>query len=207
MDGHDSKRGPRTFFVPEYGALALYLMGLASLLVVLMYVEVRTYLFSQFLDSSDVRRWIAVIGFFLGLAVTLSRAIFRGPISSDFRCIVLFFAIIANGAAGLAGSIHALGEGSMGLWVVIPIWNLICAAMLLLLYRIDVIDERAILSDEATGGELLWGTIVLIIVFLVCRYAFDLHWAFTYSICVTYATSLSRYIGKFLELFSNDLSS
>lgn len=81
-----------------------------------------------------------------------------------------------------------------GLGIVFPIWNLLSGLVLLVLYRLEAFDERVIVDDDATPREVVLGTLMLCAVFCVCTYALEMHWALTFSVCVAYATNVSRFV-------------
>ena len=94
-------------------------------------------------------------------------------------------------------------KDSHGILIAFPIWNFVNGALLLIMYRFEIIDESSIVDDNATAFQVIFGSMVVVATLIVCRFVFKLYWAITFSICVTYA---SNFNGIVQSLFSKPQS-
>lgn len=70
--------------------------------------------------------------------------------------------------------------------------NIVSGAFLLMLLRVSVITADNISDENVPRSQVaLTGTLVVIL-FIVSHYIFDLLWPQTLSICVAYSTNLNR---------------
>lgn len=109
--------------------------------------------------------------------------------------LMLIFATYVNALAGIAGGVHVFKE-SHGFLMIFPVWNIICGAWLLFLFRTKAIDESNVSDRDVELPHVLVGLAVLGIVFALCQYVCAYYWAITFSICVGYATSFSKLIWR-----------
>jgi hypothetical protein len=69
-----------------------------------------------------------------------------------------------------------------------------------------IITERNILNEHTSRFQIAFAATTVVILFVVCHYVFRLLWAETLSICVAYATNMSRRVSSLLlVLFRRDL--
>jgi hypothetical protein len=133
---------------------------------------------------------------------------------------MLCFAIVSNAVCGILASLHILGISPddprafsiLHIWdmfnsadgpsvvsrlfLILPVWNILNCAFLLMSLRVGLIDERNISDEQANRMEVLFGFIVTGCIFVVCQFLFKLYWAITFSICVIYATSFGDALGS-----------
>ena len=197
MNSHHRNHIAR-LFIPRYNELALFLMSIAFVLLFFTHADLRAGSQELLFDDFDPWRYIALVLFMLGILFSLYD-VFTTMQKTDWeKKAMLFFAVMVNGVGGVAAGIHVL-EDSHGLLMVFPIWNIVNGVLLLLMYRFDIIDESSIVDDNATPFQVLLGSIVIVATFVVCRFVFEMYWAITFSICVTYATNVN---GTVQSLFS-----
>jgi hypothetical protein len=110
---------------------------------------------------------------------------------------MLVFAVMTNALCGLLASGHILDNwgDAPTILIVFPLWNGINCLLLLLLFRVGVINETSITDENARTGEVIFGFVIVLGIFVVCRFVFELYWALTFSICTVYATSFSDALG------------
>ena len=81
-------------------------------------------------------------------------------------------------------------EGLAGKHIECPAWNILNAGLLLLLFRLGIVDTDCIVDEQASFAEVVLTAICVPILLTVCRYWFELQWAVTFSIAVAYTMSL-----------------
>lgn len=192
-----------SLFVPRYNALSLFLMSFAFGLLFMTHADLRAGVHFVFFDDFDPRRVLAFVGSSLGFLYSLFLVFSTRPKTDKEKGLMLCFAIIVNGFGGIAAGLHMLGSSS-GILIVFPLWNMINGAMLLLLFRLKVIDEDCIGDESATFVQVIFGGVVVVAVFLVCSFALELHWAITFSICVAYASHVGKITNIVLNRFLSE---
>jgi hypothetical protein len=197
------KRNPiARLFIPRYNELALFLMSIAFVLLFFTHADLRAGLHGFLFDDFYLRHYIALVLFVLGILFSLYHVFTTKQKTDGEKAVMLFFAVIVNGFSGIAAGMHMLKE-SHGILMVFPIWNIVNGALLLLMYRFDIIDESSIVDDNATPFQVILGSMVVVAIFIVCRFVFEMYWAITFSICVTYASNVN---GTVQSLFSRSRS-
>ena len=81
---------------------------------------------------------------------------------------------------------------SQGWLIVFPIWNVIAGVMLMLLSDVGKVDDTYVSDEDAGIREVIVGLFLLCVLLVLCQYVWRLYWAVTFSICVGYATTLSK---------------
>lgn len=106
---------------------------------------------------------------------------------------MLFFALMTNALCGMLASGHILKNwgDAPGILMVFPLWNVINCLLLLILFKVGVINETSVTDENARSGEVIFGFVIILGIFVLCRFVFELYWALTFSICAVYATSFS----------------
>ena len=189
-------------FIPRYNELALFLMSFAFVLLFFTHADLRAASYKPLSGNFRMRVLIALGLFVLGIMFSLYHVFTAREKTEGEKAVMLFFAAIVSGLSGVAAGLHILKEAH-GILIVFPIWNIINSALLLLLYRLEYIDESSIVDDNATAFQVISGSMVVVATLIVCRFVFKMYWAITFSICVTYASNLN---GMLQSLFSRPRS-
>ncbi len=189
-------------FIPRYNELALFLMSIAFVLLFFIHADLRAASYMPLTSNFNLRILIAMGLFVLGIMFSLYHVFTTREKTEGEKAVMLFFAAIVNGLSGIAAGMHILKD-SHGILIVFPIWNIVNGALLLLLYRLEYIDESSIIDDNATTFQVISGSMVVVAILIVCRFIFKMYWAVTFSICVTYASNLN---GILQSLFSRPRS-
>ncbi len=187
-------------FLPHYNELSLFLMSISFILVYLTHADLRSGI-NSFLHSDrsfDYRGYLLVGFSALGILFSLAHIFVRRRKSDFEKAAMLFFAVLVNGISGIAAGHHLL-NGARGLMLIFPLCNILSGAILLILYRFNIINERCVVDDDATVLQVFVGSAVVIIAMTVCS-AYDLYWAITFSICVAYATNVNDVLQQVLGL-------
>lgn len=90
-----------------------------------------------------------------------------------------------------------------GWLIVFPVWNIACSWMLLYSENLDLVSDM-----DAELSQILVGGIALLIIAVFCTHALHYHWAITFSICVSYAISVDRFIQhgvKIMQTWPSDI--
>lgn len=186
-------------FVPRYDELSLYLMSLSFLLTLLADPRLRETVFFAFADNFDPRYFplYALLFLFLaGLAFSIYHVFSSKKKTPGQKEAMLYFAVIINGLAGiLAGA--RMFEDSPGLLLLFPVWNILNSLALLGMYWLRIVNEETISDDNTPLVDVITGSVALAAIYGLCR-LLDLYWAFTFSICVAYATNLSSSFHRLL---------
>lgn len=187
------------FFLPTFSELSLFMMSLSFLLVLFFSKSMRSGLF-KFLTGprSDPRIFMLLVFFGAGLALSIFHVFTEREKTNPEKYAMLFFAVVSNAVSGIFASVYILKQSSdsPGILLLLPIWNIINCILLLISFRAGLINERNISDEDATHFEVLFGFLITVVIFIVCRFVFKLYWAITFSICVIYATSFSDALGS-----------
>jgi hypothetical protein len=212
----------KDFFLPTFSELTLFMMGVAFVLVFLSTESLRSGIFKIFDSPGHDPRIVMLLVFFVaGLVLSLYHVFAEREKTRIEKYAMLFFAVIANAFCGIWASWHILGltageygiyslpdiisgtidgmDGSGGvsrIFLILPIWNIINCLLLLISLRAGWINDRNISDEKANRFEVLFGFLITVVLFLVCRFGFKLYWAITFSICVIYATSFGDALGS-----------
>lgn len=181
----------KSFFFPTFSELSLFMMALAFVLVFFSNESLihRLYAFHvRHLELGSVL--IATLGvvFILGLALCLYFVLVEWEKSRFEKYAMLCFAILSNAFCGIYVSLYIMDRsaGASGIFFVLPIWNIINCVLLF-----GSFSEKNVSDEKATILEVFVGLIVIVGIFGICYFVYELYWALTFSICVIFATGFS----------------
>lgn len=186
-------------FVPRYNECALFLMSFSFLLLFL--TDSRLLLGSLKIiseNSVDLQICALLVAFVFGIAFSLYHVFVRREKTTEEKRFMLFFAVTVNGVSGFLSGKEMLMD-SRGLLLVFPIWNIINAVLLLILYLSEVIDEGDIEDDDASPLQVILGSVVVLAVLFVCQHWFNMTWPVVFSLCLVYATTFNHGFAALLE--------
>ncbi len=129
----------------------------------------------------------------LGMLLSLVGIFYTKPKPDTVKWLMLCFAVVVTGGTGLYAGYIVL-RTTRGWLMVFPAWNILNAAVPLLLFRAGLLDTELILDTTARLWQVIVTMVVTTALLVVCLYYFRLHWAITYSICVGYTMSLNHAI-------------
>jgi hypothetical protein len=184
------------FLIPTYDKLSVFLMAVTLIILCIADSRIRNPIETLVTQAIKTNAWPALIPLALAVAVLclccLPVFIHRQETVFEKRVMVAF-AVLTNLVTGITAAIYTLKNTATTDWLLIfPIWNIINAAALLFAVSLKIVDEECISDRQATAAQIIFGAISVLIVFAICNYAFKLHWAVTYSICIIYTTSFDR---------------
>lgn len=181
----------KSFFFPTFSELSLFMMSLAFVLVFFSNESLihRLYAFHvRHIELGSVLVSTLGVVFLIGLALCLYCVLIEWEKSRFGKYAMLCFAILSNGFCGIFVSMYIMDKsaGASGIFFVLPIWNIINCVLLVGSFR-----EKNISDEKATILEVFFGLIIIVGIFGICYFVFELYWALTFSICVIFATGFS----------------
>lgn len=129
----------------------------------------------------------------IGMVLSLVGVFYRKPKPEPVKWLMLCFAVMVTGGTGIYAGYVWLTT-ARGWLVVFPAWNLLGAAIPLLLFRAGLLDTDVILDTTVRLSQVVITLVVTVVLLLACLCVFSLHWAIAYSICVAYTMSLNHVI-------------
>jgi DNA-directed RNA polymerase subunit RPC12/RpoP len=136
-----------------------------------------------------------IVSFASGLFYSLHHIFDKKVTKPNEKKLMAFFAVTTNFLSGIAVAFYTAVEAFelKKTWLyVFPVWTIVNSFLLILKCRSIDKNEEVIAEENASLGEIIIGLVVLMAVFGICHYGFDIRWPFTLSICVVYATNLSK---------------
>ena len=191
-----------SFFIPQYDELALFAMSVSCLLLTIdklftMKWALLTFDFSVG-ECVDLLRLLFIALFFItGLFLSLYHAFARKEKDSVEKFFMLFFAVIINAVSGISAASYAFDQTN-GWEVIFPIMNLLNSGLLLVLFRLKIIDIESIKDENVPVPRVLISLIVITIIYIVSSRFYNHPWAITFSACIFYATNLNKMIPDLL---------
>ncbi|UCC21662.1 MAG: hypothetical protein JSW23_07550 [Planctomycetota bacterium] len=183
------------WFIPKYDELTIFMMTVALLLLFFFDESFRSKVFWLVAEfGSDAFRVVILILLFLAGGLLSIYHVFAARRKTEGeKYVMLFFAVLANASGGILAGAHILSNWNDApcILTLFPLWNIINGVILLLLLRIGEINTSSISDENARSGEVVFGFVIILGIFVLCRFVFELYWALTFSICTVYATSFS----------------
>ena len=178
-----------SFLTPRYDDLTLFALSLSFLLLWGIDADLRRDLARIFVErwSGDITIWLitAVIGMVLSLV-----NVFLQRDKSDLeKYTMLVFAVVVTAGTGLYAGWIMLHQ-SKGWLLIFPAWNILNGGLLLLLFRLGIVDTDCIVDEPAGFAEVVITAFCVPVLLTVCHYWLELHWTITFSIAVAYTLSL-----------------
>lgn|GEM_PF-5831479 len=140
-----------------------------------------------------------IVSFASGLFYSLRHIFDKKVTKPNEKKLMAFFAVATNFISGIAVAFYTAVEAFelKKTWLyVFPAWAIVNSFLLILKCRAIDKNEEVIAEENASLGEIIIGLVVLMAVFGICHYGLYIHWPFTLSICVVYATSFSKAFGN-----------
>jgi DNA-directed RNA polymerase subunit RPC12/RpoP len=166
-------------------------IGLFLTVVIVVYIITASFLGIPFIHG--------LVFFFSGLIFSLYNIFNKKTKKPNDEKLMGFFAISTNIFTGILGAyyiaIEAFELKKLWLWV-FPAWTLVNSFFLVLKCKTIEKGEGVIAEEKASLMEIIFGSSLLLVVFVICHFGFKIYWPFTLSICVVYATGFSRAFGR-----------
>lgn len=202
---HEATREAMSPLLPRYDELTLFALSLTFLLLLAINPEIKDDLPKAMMHVHDGRIQIMLAVAGIGMAFSLFGIFVRCPKPELVKWPMLVFAVVVTAGTGIYAGYVTL-QNSRGWLMVFPAWNIINGALLLLLFRMGVLDADCILDRAAKFSQVVLTVICVAILLAVCQYGFKLHWAITYSVCIGYTMSLHHGIADVLGAMGDEPS-
>ena len=178
-----------SFLAPRYDDLTLFALSLSFLLLWLIDADLRRDLAKVFLEgwSGDITIWLMVA--LIGMALSLLNVFLQREKSDLEKSTMLVFAVVVTAGTGLYAGWIMLHQ-SKGWLLIFPAWNILNGGLLLLLFRLGIVDTDCIVDEPAGFAEVVITAFCVPVLLTVCHYWLELHWTITFSIAVAYTLSL-----------------
>jgi len=185
-------RSPFRLFIPQYDEIVLFTMSFTC--IILLITGVLSY--SQEIQLIPPREYnpriiAAIIIFIAGLILSLYHAFVDRPKTRMEKSFMLFFAVLVNAFSGFMASGYNLANSS-GWLIVFPILNMINSMVLLFMWRAGVLDESSISDQHAPRVKIMLAAVMVLILYYLCHYIYELIWIQTLSICLVYSINFIR---------------
>ena len=168
-------------------------MSSACILIYATHPEFNTMATEFLLSDHHWRLYVLMAMFALGMVLSIYHVFSSRRKMGWEKYFMLFFAVLANGGAGIAAGLYAL-DHAKGIHLIFPFWNILSGGLLLLMFRMDIIDSRSVTDENARPLETLIGFAFLLVAFAIGTYLLQLYWAFVFSMCVAYATNVNKLV-------------
>jgi len=189
------------YLVPKYDELTLFLVSVSFLLPLAIDTRLRRTIY-HFMSTEY--NWLCIpidvlAGLFVaGFAYSIFSVFSSKKMTSGEKTAMLYFVVLVSGLSGVIGG-YVLLDSTAGLLKIFPVWNIINAILLMVLYSGGAMGEECIIDDRPKPLQAIIGVAVVVITSAVCHWMFGLHWAITFSICIAYATNVDHLLQKILR--------
>jgi cation transport ATPase len=185
------RSGRRSWLRPHYDEVTLFSMSITFVLLLMISGTMRGDLYKLLFYRFDARVVVLAVLILAGIPFSIFHAFSTRQKHLGEKAAMMLFAIFVSAGTGIYAGIHMLTT-STGWLIVFPIWNVTYGVLLLLMFRMRLIDTTCISDKDATCGQVMLGLIAVLIIVICCQFFFRLHWAITFSICIAYTTSLDK---------------
>ena len=200
----DKKQGG--FLRPHYSETTLFIM---SMMLVLLFVVSKTMrkdfnaLISWWLNDRELRSYVSLILIAVILLLGFYKSIFHAFSTKQKQDVekaaLLIFAVLVSTGVSLYAGDYMIRH-TRGWLLLFPVWNVIYSGLLLIKFWLMFrglkygrkLDVSYISDRNAILAEVILASVLSIIILIICQFVFKLHWAITFSICISYMTSLDK---------------
>lgn len=179
-------------FIPVYTEVSLFLMSLTVVLLFIWSTDVRTFIFK--LINQDPRSLIALAALgILPILLSIYHVFsFRKKTEAE-KGLLFIFAFSINLVAAFASAVYAANQ-QKGYLLIFPLWNIANAVLMVELVEWKLIDYKSAISNlHARVSEIIVGSVATFILFTVSHFILGNYWAITFSLCVGFASTLSKF--------------
>jgi len=179
---------------PSYDETALFLTALASILILLRY---RNYgqMINLLFSGSPSKVGIAFLGLVIfaifGFCLSIYHVFSTREKETWEKTAMATFAMLASGGSGIAIGIEMLKDSRNGL-IAFPLVNIFTG--IFLLYQIGLNPEKSVDNEQAKFCDIVFGSLVLIGIFILGQAFLNLSGPAIFSICITYSISIHHLI-------------
>lgn len=196
----------------DFDEESLFAMSFSLCLLMLLNSQMRKVFFSFILKlfaggpfPTALAIIFLLIPFVTGLLFSAYHAFSSRKKQFYEKAMMLFFGVAISAGAGLCAAWHIITTERTILLMIFAVWNLLYSALIILKFQVVTVGNidlgEEYVSDRNAGfGQIILGAVAVTIVLLSCHFLLNMHWSITYSVCVTFTSSLDKAIQKVLGL-------
>jgi hypothetical protein len=181
------------FLRPYFDEATLFSISITLILLCLMSRTLWTDVYNCYKSPQKdfLQMFFMFVFIFAGACHCIFHAFSKREKHQTEKYFMLAFAILVSSYVGVYGGLYLL-KRTQGFLVIFPTWNIIYSSLLYLKYRRGKINLTNVSDKNAPLPEIIVTGVMIFIVILCCEFWFKLHWLITFSICLTYTTTLNR---------------
>lgn len=192
----DSNIAGMEWFQPVYSETTLVLMAVISLLLLIFDPTLRSEIRNIHNAVGGIFVWFA-LAFYYGLALCLVHPFLSRRKSHFEKIVMALFVMAANGGSGLYAAALAFRQTQYQ-YFIFPLINLL-AFFFVSISLVGGDTDRSISDENVELPDLFVPIIVLFIVFFLCLVYMKTLWAFTFSMCIAYASLVRGVLHKLIN--------
>ena len=160
------------WFVPTYDKLSLFLMAITLIILAVINPIVHKDIFKIIKIALRGRQSGALIIILVpmclaGMGLSLYHMFTTKEAGDTEKKLMVTFAAVANAVTSVLASYYLLkSDKASGLLMILPIWNLINAALLLLMLYLKIINRNCIIERDISFFRVVFSGLFSIIIFL-----------------------------------------
>lgn len=136
--------------------------------------------------------WLFGLGMLiLGLGLPIYHAFSHRRKSRREKIILIYFALIAQGAVGMASGAYAIFDSESFLDTLLPLWNLLTGIVLFLLLRLNEVGEDFVDDKNTKLTPVVFGVLIVFSLFYLNLFVLQSNWATGMSMCFVYIQSVN----------------
>ena len=184
---------------PKIHELSAYLIALTCCWLFLSHDKLRQTLFIIFGGFGSMSPFFIGLGLVatLGLLLSLIHAFIRRKKSATEKYLMGWFIMGASGVSTFVIGLEMLPSRS-SLLMILPVWNMLMGLLMLCQMGFEKYEVE---DEDATPGEVLGATIILVFILLLADFVYRLSWALTLSICIFYALTIVFIANQIVKYF------
>jgi hypothetical protein len=175
--------------LPRYDDLTLFALTVTFLLLFAINADLRGTLIKAVTLEKDANVLIPLAAAVLGMLFSLVNVFLQRAKSEFEKFMMLVFAVGVTAGTGMYAG-HIMVKQSSGLLLIFPAWNIINGVLLVILFRVGIVDTSCVADMKASLLQIGVTVISIAILLASCQYLFRLHWSITFSIAAGYTMSL-----------------
>lgn len=191
-----SRRKVVRVFIAKLSEQVLYLYSFTALLFLFGDDVLRLIVFYPFTHFDKVSLvlipiWLFGMGLLLfGLGLPIYHAFVARRKTLNEKKILIFTAIVAQVAVGFSNGFFALYRSDLLFDIILSTWNIITGLLLVLLLRLNQINEEFIDDKNTQISPIIVGSIVVSCIFYGSQHLYHFYWAMGMSLCFVYIQSV-----------------
>ena len=191
-----STNNPFNKLVPKYSETYLFLASITFIILFIINAEFLSTFFN-FLFARDFKSAVLAIFFILGCVMSIYYVFSNKKPLNFIKISMLIFLITLNFVISLESFTYSL-DNRINFWLIFPVLNLIHSFFIVLLFRLEIINENSISNKNAKMHEIILGSLSTIIIIFLSNHLLNNHWTITFSISLTYSLFLNNLLTKII---------